>query len=117
MKIPGKVKEGLGVFWQGMCFVLGGLLLVDFLVCLVAAFAALDWLLNQGALVVFTAAALLAGILFYLPAKHMGVGKLPRRLLGAGLAGGGLVLVFFAVMYIAAVFSMLEYIRQVKTND
>ena len=117
MKLPEKFKEGFRAFWQVACFVLAVLLLTDFLVCLIAAFVALDWLLNQAALVVFTAAALLLGVIFYLPARRGGVGKLPRRLLAGGLAGGGIVLVFFVVMYIAAIFSMLEYIRHIKADD
>ena len=82
MKLPEKFKEGFRAFWQVACFVLAVLLLTDFLVCLIAAFVALDWLLNQ-----------------------------------AALAGGGIVLVFFVVMYIAAIFSMLEYIRHIKADD
>lgn len=117
MKLPEKFKEGFRTFWKGACFVLGGLLLIDFLVCLIAAFASLDWLLEQALLAVFTAVLLLLGAIFYLPARRIGVGKLPRRLLGAGLLGGGLILVFFVVMYIAAVFSLLEYIRRIKADD
>ncbi len=117
MKLPEKFKEGFRTFWKGMCFVLAVLLLTDFLVCLIAAFVSLDWLLEQAVLPVITAALLLLGAIFYLPARRIGVGKLPRRLLGAGLLGGGLVLVFFVVMYIAAVFSMLEYVRRIKADN
>ncbi len=116
MKVPDKVKEGARTLWQGMSFLLGGLLLVDFLVCLIAALVSLDWLLNQFGLVVFTAVMLLLGILFFLPGKALGVNKLPRRLLGAGLLSGGLILVFYCVMYVAAFFAMMDYIKQVKTN-
>lgn len=117
MRVPDKLKEGTRTVWKGLCFVLGGLLLLDFLVCLTAAVVSMDWLLNQVEIVAFTAAVLLLGILVYLPAKRMAVGKWPRRLLGFGLTGGGLVLVFFVVMYVAAVFYMLEFIKQVKQAD
>ena len=117
MKIPKTFKEGLKTAWQGLTVVVAGLLMLDFLICLVAALAALGWLMNQAGLIVFTAVLLLVGIFLFLPGKRIGVDKWPRRLLGAGLICGGLVLIFFVVMYIAAVFSMLEYIRQVKTSD
>ena len=58
--------------------------------------------------VAVTAAALLLGILVYLPARHLGAGKLPRRVLGFGLLGGGLVLLFFVALYVTAFFSMME---------
>ncbi|NBK78084.1 hypothetical protein D5272_05660 [bacterium D16-76] len=117
MKIPEKWKCGVKSFWQGAALVLGGLLALDFLVCLIAALVSLNWLLNQVELIVVTAALLLVGILVYLPAKRIGVQKLPRLLLGFGLLGGGLVLVFFVVMYAAAFFSMMEYIRHIKADD
>lgn len=129
--LPARVQEGLHMekkgkggfrasfqrFWQGLCALVGALLLVDLLVCLAGALVSLDWLLNQAQIIVFTGVLLLVGIILYLPARRIGVTKVPRRLLAGGLAGGGLVLVFFVAMYIAAVFSMLEYIRHIKVDD
>ncbi len=108
MKIPEKLKERIRIVWQGLTFVAGGLLLVDFLVCLVAALAAIGWLFGQLELAVFTAVLLLLGILLFLPGKRLGVAKLPRRLLGAGLVGGGLVLAFYCVMYAVMLFYTLQ---------
>ena len=98
MKVPEKLKERVRTVWTGLCFLVGGLLLVDFLVCLIGAFAALNWLLNQAAVPAFTAGSMLLGIFLYLPARRVGAGKLPRRVLGFGLLGGGLVLIFYVVM-------------------
>ena len=110
MEFPGKWKARAGMVWQGLSFGLGVLLLVDFLVCLVAVVASVEWLLGQFELAVATAVLLLAGILVFLPGKRLGAGKPARQLLMAGLIGGGLVLVFFSVAYAAALFSVLDYI-------
>jgi len=109
MKIPEKLKERTRMVWQGLTFVVGGLLLVDFVICLVAALAAIGWLAGQLELAVFTAAVLLLGILLFLPGKHFGVAKFPRLLLGAGLLGGGLVLAFYCVMYAVMFFYAMQF--------
>lgn len=92
-------KHEIQRIWQGLGVLLGGLLLVDFLVCLISGLLAANWLLGQFGVPVFTAALLLLGILVYLPAKRLGVEKLPRQLLGGGLLGGAAVVVFFAAAY------------------
>lgn len=109
MKIPEKLREKTRMAWQGLTFVVGGLLLLDFCVCLVAAVAAVGWLFGQLELAVFTAVLLLLGILLFLPGKRLGVAKLPRRLLGAGLLGGGFILAFFCVMYAVMLFYAMQY--------
>ncbi len=95
------LKEGFRAAWQALCWGLAALLLLDFLVCLIAALLATDWLLGQFEAAAFTAALLLLGIIAFLPARRLGAGKLPRRLLGAGLIGGGLVVVFYCVAYVS----------------
>ncbi len=110
MKIPEKLRERVRTVWQGLTFVVSGLLLVDFILCLVAALVAVGWLFGQIELAVFTAVLLLLGILLFLPGKRLGVAKLPRRLLGAGLVGGGLVWAFFCVMYAVMLFYALQNI-------
>ena len=93
------LQVGFRKFWQGLGVLLGGLLLVDFLVCLFAGLLAANWLLSQFGVSVFTAVLLLLGILVYLPAKRLGMEKLPRQLLGAGLLGGAAVVVFYTIAY------------------